>query len=415
MQNNFIKILLISVVLCMQMLSLDAYAQRSRTFLVSKTKISDQINGQIDWPDGSLEKWNGPVIVLISSGNPYDRDGWGVRTLETVWFDRSPLKTFSDALVKKGMAVVRFDNPGVSPPQSKCRQTIINEGLSDRIIKERCLDVKVLENLTVERYVNSIEAVISHAQTLTKAAKHRLVLFGFSEGLWHAVTIAERHRFIPRAVLSIGGAVEQPKTLSLWQGTQRIVDTIPQFDTNGDGIVTNEEIQDGYKKGVGRFATKVESWLSQKGQWVTDDMPDLLKNFENQYAQMVEEISHNPQEQKRLHWAKQENGVMVPDITNSFWRLHVLGDLSAIDVLSKKKIPGFFMWGEHDTQVRVAHQKKLVQEAKESGALFEEMSFPTRFHLLSTERDLDWFEPEFSLRVAELVHVFLNKIFEKNR
>jgi hypothetical protein len=73
-------------------------------------------------------------------------------------------------------------------------------------------------------------------------------------------------------------------------------------------------------------------------------------------------------------------------------------------------VPGFFMWGENDMQVRVNFQKELLRKAENSHVLIKGISFPKRFHLLSREKDLDWFEPSFAPKIAELIHGFIERI-----
>jgi pimeloyl-ACP methyl ester carboxylesterase len=241
-------------------------AQQSMAFSVAKTERTDAIHGQIDWPNGRLKEWKGPIVVFISSGNPIDRDGWLVRALETAWGDRVPLKTLSDALVSEGVAVIRFDNPGVRPPNLECRATIAKQGLNDQILRERCLDVNVLQHLTVTRYLNSIEMIIKQAALMVPKGR-RFGLFGFSEGSFHASSIAARHNVPVNALLSIGSPAESIRNASLWQGTSRVIEMLPEFDENGDGIITNEEVRAGYDRGIGHISSTVNMWLSPSGEW----------------------------------------------------------------------------------------------------------------------------------------------------
>jgi pimeloyl-ACP methyl ester carboxylesterase len=384
-----------------------AHAGLSKEFSVAATAESAAVNGQIDWPEGRLANWKGPVLIFISPGNPIDRDGWLVRALETQWFGRSPLKTLSGELVREGVAVVRFDNPGVMSPARKCRATILKHGVSDKILRERCLDVEVLSRMTVERYVRSVELVLEKTNRMIPNAKKKVTLFGFSEGLLHAVSIVLRHRTEISSLVSIGSPAESPRTLSHWQATDRIIETFPEFDLDKDGIVTNDEIRVGYKKGIGHIASSVDAWLSPMGQWTSGDIISLRAKYERQYSEMLRNLDR-PAELEKLNWVKQGNGTWVPDITNSFWNLHLRGEITPAEVIKKHNVPSLFLWGDMDKQAGIGRQEEIVRQSVEAGAPIKTIHFPLRHHLLSRTSDTDWFEPSFAPNIAKYVRVFLD-------
>jgi hypothetical protein len=138
-------------------------------------------------------------------------------------------------------------------------------------------------------------------------------------------------------------------------------------------------------------------------------MPGLLKKFERQYEQMVEQAC-KPAEISKLNWVQHANGTQIPDITNSFWELHFRGEIAPIEVIKKNGLPGLFIWGGKDRQVNVRRQSALVEQAVESGATIETIRFSDRHHLLSLNEDLDWFEPGFAQTLAKQVRKFLNKV-----
>lgn len=408
MKNRFLKkISSFAVAICIAVIALSASAQQSLQFSVGPGPVYSLIQGQIDWPSGKLEEWNGPVILFISSGIPNDRDGWLVRAMETVWAKRSPLRDLSASLVEQGIAVIRFDNPGVLPYRKRCRETISKRGLSKQILWQNCLDLEIVRLFTPERYVDHIEQVIFHVQGLMPAARKGLVLFGFSEGLMHAAVIAEKGNVKLRGIISIGSPAEEFQSLSRWQGTERIMETLDLFDANTDGIISNEEIRQGYGKGVNNFMS-LSGWLSRDGYWDIQNRHLLADFMERSYEQILKDFSE-VSGAGRLDWKTQANGVQVPDMTEALWRLHFYGQTSPAKVMKKMVIPGLFLWGENDKQVALNRQISLIDQENGQGADIVYKRYPQRHHLLSLNEDLDWLEKDFMTVVAKDIDGFLNR------
>lgn len=193
------NLILFSLTIILSLSTHSVFCQQSLEFTIAAETSTDSLQGQIDWPHGSLESWNGPVVLFISAASPSDRDGWQVRALETVWAERLPLKELSATLVKQGIAVIRFDNPGVLPPQKQCRRNIFKNGLTKRILWQRCLDLATVARFAPIRYWETIEHMLPRLQELVPAMRNQLFLFGFSEGLMHAAAIADRGKSGRRA------------------------------------------------------------------------------------------------------------------------------------------------------------------------------------------------------------------------
>jgi pimeloyl-ACP methyl ester carboxylesterase len=387
-----------------------AEGQRHQQFSVAGTAESEAINGQIDWPGGELAQWEGPVVVFISAGSPHDRNGWLVQAMETVWGGRMPLQELSAALVASGVAVVRFDNPGVRPPQFKCRETVLKAGLTKTALESRCMDTQVLANLTVERYQHSIENVLLHAEELIPAARDRLMLMGFSEGLMHAAAIADRKRIRAGGLISIGSPARPFYAATRWQAVERLLEIFPEFDINGDSIITNPEIRKRFKDGVGQVMG-LNGWLSPYGQWDASNRDKFEALLEESYAGLLQRTDTGTAA-GAMSWKRQANGVLVPDINDAFWNMHFHSRTAPVEVLQRLSLPGLFLWGGRDLQVSAAHEMEVVTKACEDHALphLQYVRFDGRHHLLSKRRDLDWMEKDFMPVVAGEVKWFLDQI-----
>ena len=382
-----------------------AYGHHSLEFAIAAETSTDSLQGQIDWPHGRLESWNGPVVLFISAASPSDRDGWQVRALETVWAQRLPLKELSATLVKQGFAVIRFDNPGVLPPQKQCRQSIFKNGLTERILWQRCLDLATVSRFAPLRYWETIEHMLPRLQKLVPAIRNQLFLFGFSEGLIHAAAIADRGRIRPQGFISLGSPAETSESAARWQATERITESLAEFDTSADGIVTNEEIKKGYKNGVNNFMN-LEGWLSASGAWDSKNRELLAKDMAHSYEQILRDY-RDVSGAGTLYWVSQANGVKVPDMTDALWHYYFYGKTSPAEVMQRLKIPGLFMWGDSDRQVPIDRQVRLLDKINQEGGKLFYLRFPGRHHLLSKRKDFDWLEKEFMPEIAEKVGAFV--------
>jgi len=378
-----------------------------RQFSVLETTRTETINGQIDWPGGKLERWTGPVLVFISAGAPNDRNGWQLLARETIWADRSPLKELSMALVTEGVAVVRFDNPGVRVPELKCRESIFKHGVTEEIVRRQCLDSRILADFTVEKYQRSIEAMLFYIEDVIPATHGKLVLFGFSEGLMHAASIAERRRIKLGGLVSIGSPAERFESLTHWQTIGRMLELLPSFDANADGVVSNDEVRKGYRKGKGNVMG-LDGWLSPHGYWDRQNEGEFKLRLDQAYDAFRRDTDTGVGPGK-LEWIRQANGVLVPNINDALWNMHFYGQISPAEVMQELRLPGLFLWGEGDSQISVPRQVALVHKAIKDGADIRYFRFPSRHHLLSKRKDMDWLETQFMPVIARTVLDFLNQ------
>lgn len=401
-QAWFISVSLL-IALCYSRLCL----AKTFNFDVSETNISEGIHGQIDWPSGDLTAYRGPVVVLISSANPSNRDGWMIRSIDAKWSNTRPLRSLSTAMLMAGFAVVRFETPGVRSG-AKCRRKVEQGQLDSGTVMRDCVDIATLHRLTVDRYVTSLEQMLMYVQHVLPAARSNLVLVGISEGYWHADEIIRRAKIRVSSVIAIGGAVEIPRLISHWQAVQRPLETIWRFDENGDGVIENYEIKRGYAEGIGNITNNISDWLSPSGEWSSTNIDMFREVLERSYQAIL--VSTDEKKYSvELNWVEMRNGVRVPDVTESFWNLHLHGENDPLANLEKRHIPALFLWGAADQQIRVSYQIALIKESKARGASIEYFVYPKLHHLLSVGKDDDWFDEGGAALILSAVKVFLSK------
>lgn len=128
-----------------------------------------------------------PGVVLISGSGPQDRD-------ETL-FDHKPFAVLADALTRRGIAVLRYDDRGVG---------LSTEGPADATSEDLALDVAVARDLLAGR---------------AEIDPQRIGLVGHSEGAMLATMAAVRKPGIACVVMLAGAGVDGRQVL-LSQGTR---------------------------------------------------------------------------------------------------------------------------------------------------------------------------------------------------
>ncbi len=192
--------------LLLQAAALPAMAGQSRQFSLPKTADTEAVGGQIDWPSGKLENWNGPVLLIVPGQRAADRDGWSLLAVGTAWQERSPYQELASALTKKGFAVIRFDAPELMLPSMKCRDMVRQQGLSDVVIAQHCLKVDIAQRASLDMHISSTEYVIAHARKSIPGARQKMVLLALGDDVLEAAAIIDRKRVPVHGFATIGGA-----------------------------------------------------------------------------------------------------------------------------------------------------------------------------------------------------------------
>lgn len=402
---------IIAALLCSTLLGLvgfaPAYAQHSENFLLPSNSDSQAVTGVIEWPAGKLHQWNYPIVVLVPPAGPNNRDGWLALALKNQKKHDKPFADLSAQLRKVGFGVVRFEHPAAKTPSHRCKEVLRQGWVNDYVLRTKCIDYDLIGNLTVSEYRATLINVLSYAQKRMPFSRGKTVVFGFSEGLIHAAAVADTKKIPIAALISAGSPAEKISDTARWQAVERILELLPRFDQNADGTITNEEIQDGYSRGIGNVMVPY-LWLSPDGRWDENNIDKLKSRLEIKYAAILAEFAES-EEPGSLHWLPISENVNAPYVTDSFWRNFFHGPISTAEIIERQHLPGLYLWGDDDAQVSIARQLSIVQAANERGAKIQVQRFPGRSHLLSRDPEEIWFESEFAPVIAQRVRQFLDE------
>lgn len=389
----------------LQAVTLPAAAEQQQ-FSLSKLGTSEAVSGQIEWPSGKLANWNGPVVIITPGLSAQDRDGWTLFALATPMPEWSPFKDLSEALVRKGFAVVRFDAPAVMPPSMKCRETIRRQGLDEAVVTSQCLKMDILLRATIDTHFSGIERVAAHVQSLTPGARRKLILAALGQDVHLAAQVADRGHITVHGLATIGGAASSFLDNARWQMVDRAIATLPLFDNNNDGKVSDEEIRNGHASGIGNFM-KLAGWQHPNGaSWENENKEELRARLTNDFQSAHQNSCSGIQ--SGCIYTQHVHGVAIPAVSGA--TLHYLRHSKAtVDIMAARRIPILFLWGDKSASFAVAEQAKLAIDAARNGANTCVVRYAQRFQFLSASSDDEWMQKETLDDVAERMREFASQ------
>jgi hypothetical protein len=149
------------------------------------------------------------------------------------------------AIVASGIAVVRYDNRGV-----RCNEMTMPpypEGSGElevtRHYLHACVDPDVRQTVTVRTQMDDVEDVWTYTINHPRVEPTRALIWAHSEGGLNVARLIGARRICPRGVIFVGTITESPAGIFRWQSLDRYVEHVMGWDADGDGRVTEEDVE----------------------------------------------------------------------------------------------------------------------------------------------------------------------------
>ena len=164
------------------------------------------------------------VVIMVSGTGLFDRDvKFGLsNTPRDLLF-----KDLSSRFGRRNMSVVRYDRRGVLHGAK-------GEAALNRI---------ETATVTVKNQSDDLRAVYDWTLSANGLGARCVILFGHSEGMRHIAGIAESGAPAPLLVVGVGAPMRGPADILRWQMAERGVYSLRLMDANGDGRITEVEIE----------------------------------------------------------------------------------------------------------------------------------------------------------------------------
>src|SRR5262245_5635996 len=205
-----------------------------------------RLAGQVDLPD-ARGAGRSRAVLMVPGGWFMDRDGYmgGSGTERDLIY-----RDLAKDIVAVGIAVVRYDNRGV-----RCNEMTMPpcpEG-SDEVELTRhylnaCVNADVRQTVTVRTQMDDVEDAWAFTVNYARIDARRALIWAHSEGCGNTARLIGARRICPRGVIFVGTATESPAGLVRWQTVDRYAEHVMAWDADGDGRVTEADVQRQFPK-----------------------------------------------------------------------------------------------------------------------------------------------------------------------
>jgi hypothetical protein len=303
-----------------------------------------QLAGQVDLPPrGGTARY--PVVLMVPGGWFMDRDGYmgGSGTERDLIY-----RDLANDLSAAGVAVVRYDNRGV-----RCNELTMPpcpEGTSElevtRHYLKACVDADVRQTVTVQTQMDDVEDVWAFAASHPRLDPTRALVWAHSEGGLNVARLISRGRIHPRGAQFVGTITESPASVFRWQTIERYVEHVMGWDEDGDGRITQTDMQRRFP-GDQMFTAvgMAQEVLAAPGAgWAQETLRD---HFATAYEKMRAEAFAKPDNAPYPDAAPE---LRVVAASNNWWKQWFVDETPLIDHLAGYGGHATFHIGELDSQ-----------------------------------------------------------------
>lgn len=346
------------------------HAVASRPFTVASAD-GYAISGQVDYPQG-LRRPRG-VTVMVAGTGAFDRD---------VTLGRSGTardKVFADLagrIAARGMAVVRYERRGVR----------------HGVPAAEAIDASAAPSVTADNLSLDLQAVQDWARSRAGLNQACVVVFAHSEGMVHLAGMARREAPQPSRIIGVGAPLESKVSAVRWQSTGRDADSLLMMDADGDGQITNAEVEANWMRTPSSVFGLKEPFLQPDGVWSAEDIALVRKNqtalYEVQKASALAQPDTAPYP-----------SAAAPAFSYGWWKSWFTDDRPLAEAFARWSTPMILHYGERDSQVREDRQRAAAQ-----GVLSPDrvtfVSHPDRGHTLGDHPLLGPMDEAIADRIA---------------
>ena len=199
-------------------------ASAGETSLAIPARGGMKLPARLASPPGAVSK----VVILIHGSGPHGMDG----DLTEATRDKQPNKVFvqySDALVERGFAVLRYDK----------RSFVWKQRITKDAKATKTKEFKTFEASPLEFFVDDAIAAVRWVRA--RFPKAKVVLLGVSQGTWVALQVAHRMPDVYGVGL-VGFYTQSIETLTFEQVANRPIRMLAAHDKDGDGRFSRAEL-----------------------------------------------------------------------------------------------------------------------------------------------------------------------------
>src|SRR5258706_1054930 len=203
-----------------------------------------RLTGQIDLPTGDGAP-RYPAVLVVNGGWFMERDGF----MGNSGTERDLVyRDLAGDIVAAGIAVVRYDNRGV-----RCNEMTMPacpEGSSELEISKHyldaCIDADLRQTVSVQTQMDDVEVAWNFTVNHPRVESKRAIIWAHSEGGLNVARLISAKRICPLGVIILGSGTQSPADGVHRQMVDRYAEHLMQWDADGDGRVTQADVDRHY-------------------------------------------------------------------------------------------------------------------------------------------------------------------------
>jgi pimeloyl-ACP methyl ester carboxylesterase len=320
-----------------------------------------QLTGQVDLPPNGAITRN-PVVLMVPGGWFMDRDGYmgGSGTERDLVY-----RDLANDLLRAGIAVVRYDNRGVrcNEMTMPCCPADSNELEISRHYLNACVDADVRQSVTTQTQMDDVEDIWVFAAGHPKLDARRVLVWAHSEGGLNVARLLGKGRIDPQGVQFVGAITESPAAVFRWQTIERYVEHVMDWDDDGDGCITQTDI-DRHLPGDQMFEAvgiSSEVLAAPRNGW---NQELLHERFAAEYEKMRTNAFAKPDD---APYPDPSPELRVVAASNNWWKQWFVDETPLIDRLAGSRSRAIFHIGELDSQNPASRQQAFGEARIKTG------------------------------------------------
>lgn len=285
------------------------------------------LNGQVDRPAGPSRG----AVILVAGTGAFDRDvrfGTSGTPRDLIFAD------LGQRFAARGLSAVRYDRRGVR----------------HNVPPTEVIDPEATTSVTAENLSRDVGALYDWTRSPEGLGAQCVVFFVHSEGGVHLAGVARTDAPPPALIIGMGAPLESKAAAVRWQLSGRDAESLRLMDGDGDGSVTNAEVEANWMRTPSAVFGTMVPFIQPDGVWTPEDIAMVETVQAGLYDQTKAAALALPDE------APYPNA-QAPAFSQGWWKTWFTDDRPLAQAYAAWGAPMILHYGEIDSQVREARQR----------------------------------------------------------
>ncbi len=268
-------------------------------------------------------------------------------------------------IVASGVAVVRYDNRGVrcnEMTMPSCHDADSELETTKHYLKS-CIDADIRQTVSVETQMDDVHDLWNFLMTHPRIDPQRVVIWAHSEGGLNVARLISTQQIDPKGIIFVGAATESPAEGFRRATTDRYVEHVMGWDSDGDGVVTKLDVEREFPQSqlFADVAMDRNVVMPPVEGWTLETLRERYqRNYEEMKAAALAKANDAP-------YPDSHPEMRVVAASNAWWRQWFEDTQPMIDHLAAYRGHASFHLGEIDSQCPGRRQLAFAEDRLRTG------------------------------------------------